>query len=77
MDDLKRPLPTETLLRYLSAIANDCENTDGWVECAPDIREAADRIRSLEAALDWAEDADPDLIEKIRNYARLSSIGDK
>lgn len=35
---------TVSLLR---ALANDCDNTDGWEDAAPTVRQAADRIESL------------------------------
>ena len=39
------------IARFLRALAEDCDNTDGWEDAAPTVREAADHIEALVEAL--------------------------
>jgi hypothetical protein len=39
---------TDGLVGLLSALAGDCDNTDGWEDAAPTVREAASRIEALQ-----------------------------
>jgi len=40
------PVDVSRLSRLLLALANDCDNTDGWEDAAPDLRQAASIIAS-------------------------------